>query len=79
MRFSKHQVISVNVNNVTANCLGWAQGQGQVLMFGVKSQVFLVDGSLINGIGTRVVNKFAEQNSIYDLVVKIFTLSINWQ
>lgn len=59
MGFPFGQVVGVDVNNVATDWLGRVQGQRQIFVFRVQSQVFLVDGPLINRIRTRVIDDFA--------------------
>ena len=57
MGFSFFQIVVTNVDDVTADGLGRHQGQIVVLGTAVDAEVCLVDGSLINGVRNRLVDK----------------------
>ena len=57
MGFSFFQIVVTDVDDVTADGLGRHQGQIVVLGTAVDAEVCLVDGSLINGVRNRLVDK----------------------
>jgi hypothetical protein len=67
MRFSQDQVISVNVDNVAADGLSRVEGQGKVLVLRVEGQVLDVDGSVVDGVGTGVIDDFAGKRKMSNL------------
>lgn len=68
--FSFDQIVSVNVDDVAADRLGWVQSERQVFYLRVDRVGFLVEGAFVDGVRTRMINHFAEAQSdtikIYD-------------
>ena len=60
MRLSLAQIVAINVDNVAANGLRRHQAQRQVLELGVRVQVLLVNGPLVDRIGHGQVDQFAK-------------------
>lgn len=58
MGFTFLQVVVSDVDNVAADRLCWHQSQIVVFRPTINAKVCLVDGSLINGIWYRFVDKF---------------------
>ena len=61
MRPSIHDVLSTNVDDVATDGAGRVQCQGLILLNGEHIQLPFVDGSLINGVGHRGVDQFANK------------------
>lgn len=51
--------MSIDVDNIAPNSLSRRKGEGEVLMFGVHCQVPLINGSLINGVRTGMIDHLA--------------------
>ncbi len=61
MRLALGKIMSVDVDDVAADCLGGGEGQSQVLVLGVQGEVLLVDRTLVDGVRARVVDDFARK------------------
>lgn len=57
VRASVHDVLGSDVDDVAADRAGRVEGQSLVLLDGEHIQLALVDGSLINSVGHRGVDK----------------------
>lgn len=79
MRLSLLQIVRIDVDDVAPDG-GWRhERESQVFELCVDGQVLFVDCTLVDGVGTWVVDEFAQQNSVFDLLVKGFSLGINRQ
>jgi hypothetical protein len=60
MLLSFDEIVGVDVDDVTADGLGWVKSQGQVLVLWVDRARLLVERTFVDGVRTWVVNHFAE-------------------
>jgi hypothetical protein len=60
MLLSFDEIVGVDVDDVTADGLGWVKSQGQVLVLWVDGARLLVERTFVDGVRTWVVNHFAE-------------------
>lgn len=69
MLFALNEVMGINVDNVTADSLCGIQRQRQIFMLGIHCIGFFVDGSLVNGVRTRMVDHFpTKERSIKGII-----------
>lgn len=48
-------------------------------MFSVDCQILLVNRSLVDSFGARVIDDFTQQNAVLDFFIQSLALGIDWQ